>query len=222
MIYDQLAIYYDDFLDEELYQAYLHLIAHYKKAKTIIDLGTGTGQLAIKLAKLGYFVTGTDISEKMLENAYNNTVVEDVSIPLFIHDILDPLNKDYDIVLMTSDVINYLSKESDVLKAFKNISNVLEANSVFMFDFLKTDYLEQLDNYHESIDLEDQMVAWDVHKTEEAYQVLHTLQFKDIIEQHLQTTFPPKGYKDLLQQAGMRVVKKRILEERIVYVCKKE
>ncbi|MBN2604676.1 MAG: class I SAM-dependent methyltransferase [Bacilli bacterium] len=222
MIYDQLAMYYDDFLDEELYLSYLHLIAHYKKSGTVIDLGTGTAQLAIKLAKLGYFVTATDISEKMLENAYNNAVVEGVSIQFFIHDILEPLNKDYDIVLMSSDVINYLSEESQVLKAFKNISQVLENSSVFMFDFLKVDYLAQLDQYHESIELEDQMVEWNVKKTEISHQVMHTLEFENIVEQHLQTTFPPKVFRALLQEAGLRVVKKKMLEERIIFVCKKE
>ncbi|MBU1019791.1 MAG: class I SAM-dependent methyltransferase, partial [Firmicutes bacterium] len=187
-----------------------------------IDLGTGTAQLAIKLAKLGYFVTATDISEKMLENAFNNAITEDVSIQFFIHDILEPLNKDYDVVLMTSDVINYLTEESQVLKAFKNISHVLEQNSVFMFDFLKTEYIEQLDGYQESIDLEDQIVDWHVEKTEVPFQVLHTLTFEDVIEQHLQTTFPPKVFKELLLQAGLKVVKKKMLEERIIYVCKKE
>ena len=94
------------FLDEELYEHYLSLIKAYHNEGRVLDLGTGTGPLAIKLAKAGYYVTGTDVSVEMLEMAYNNMVEENVKINLFIHDILDTVNKDYDIITNSSDVIN--------------------------------------------------------------------------------------------------------------------
>lgn len=222
MIYDYLALYYDDFLDEELYDAYYHLISHYKKSGNIIDLGTGTAQLAIRLAQKDYFVTATDNSEKMLEIAYDNTVSANINIQFFLHDILDPLNQTYDIAIMSSDVINYLSTEAQVLKAFKNIQVALDSQSIFIFDFLKTEYITELDNYQETIDLEDETVDWQVHKTEVPFQVIHSLSFNGLVEEHLQTTYPSKVYKELLHQAGLRVVKKKILDERIIFVCKKE
>ena len=54
MIYEKLAAYYDQFIDEELYLEYVKLINKYYSEGNLLDLGCGTAQLAIKLAeKLG-------------------------------------------------------------------------------------------------------------------------------------------------------------------------
>ena len=96
MIYDKLSRYYDQFLDLELYEEYYKLIKKYAKKGNAIDLGTGTGILAIKLAKDEFFVTATDISTRMLETAFNNALLEEVAIKFYIHDIIDSLNQPYD------------------------------------------------------------------------------------------------------------------------------
>ena len=93
MIYDKLSKYYDQFLDLELYDEYYKLIKKHIKSGNVIDLGTGTGILAINLAKEDFFVTATDISTRMLETAYNNALLEKVDIRFYIHDILESLNK---------------------------------------------------------------------------------------------------------------------------------
>ena len=156
MIYDKLSQYYDQFLDLELYDEYYNLIKKYIKKGNVIDLGTGTGILAIRLAKEDFFVTATDISTRMLETAYNNALIEKVEMRFYIHDVLESLNKPYDLLIMSSDVINYMENESDVLKVFKNISEAMNKKSIFIFDFLRPEFLESLHNYTEDIDLGDE------------------------------------------------------------------
>lgn len=222
MIYDNLAQYYDQFLDSKLYKTYFKLIRKYVKKGNVIDLGTGTGVLSIELAKKDYFVTATDISERMLETAYNNAVVENVEIKFFIHDILEKLNQTYDVIIMSSDVINYLDNTSDIDKTFNNISEGMNLKSIFIFDFLKISYLNSLDNYVEEIDLGEEVINWKVKKTSVLNQVEHTLSLNNEIETHIQTTFPLKTYKELLKKQNLKVVKTKSIDERIILVCKRK
>ena len=41
----------------------------------ILELGCGTGRVSIELAKNGYFVTGLDLSESMLEIYKNKLII---------------------------------------------------------------------------------------------------------------------------------------------------
>lgn len=219
MIYDKLSKYYDQFLDLDLYDEYYKLIKKYIKKGRVLDLGTGTGILATKLAKENFFVTATDISTRMLEMAYNNALMENVDIKLYVHDILEPLNQPYDLIIMSSDVINYLDNETDVKKAFKHIRNAMDKNSIFIFDFLRVDYLESLSDYSEDIDLENTSIKWRITKTEVANQVKHTLIMNEDIETHIQTTYDLKKYKEFLNSENIKVLKTRTLDERIILVC---
>lgn len=220
MIYEKFALYYDQFLDHKLYDVYYNLITKYHKEGTVLDLGTGTAPLAIKLAKQNFFVTGTDTSEYMLEQAYNNAVLADVHINLFIHDILDPLPQDYDVVTMTSDVINYMKDETEMIKAFNNVKNAMNKDSIFVFDFLRISYLNKIDNYKEDILLEDELLEWNVVKTNLENQIKHTLKFGKTKEVHYQKTFTLKKFRDMLNSAGLEIKSKHKTDERIILLCK--
>ncbi|MBR0063815.1 MAG: class I SAM-dependent methyltransferase, partial [Oscillospiraceae bacterium] len=69
--YTATAALYDDFRGESpnMWAAYLdELFEKYaeKKPKTLLDLACGTGTVTAALCRLGYDVTGVDISEEML------------------------------------------------------------------------------------------------------------------------------------------------------------
>ena len=134
MIYGKFAHYYDMFIDDDLIKEYVSNIKQFKSDGTVLDMGTGTGPLAIDLAREGFHVTATDISSSMLEVAYNNSLQDDVRINFFIHDILDTVNKDYDVICICSDVINYLQNETEVQQAFHNVSLAMNSESIFIFD----------------------------------------------------------------------------------------
>ena len=53
--------------DIDLWREELDKLCERKKGLKCLDIGTGTGFLAIMLAELGHEVTGIDISEKMME-----------------------------------------------------------------------------------------------------------------------------------------------------------
>lgn len=222
MIYEKLASYYDMFVDENLLKEYIKLISFYKEEGSVLDLGTGTGNLAIALAKKDYFVTATDISTEMLEVAYNNAIVDDVKINFFIHDILDTVNIDYDIITMSTDVINYLKDETEVVKALTNVSLAMNTNSIFIFDALRPSYINKLSSHHEEILLVDELMIWDTTLTNIPNQIKHTVKFGNHIETHIQTTYNFKEFSRMLKESNLSLIKKVKLEERIIYVCRKE
>jgi ubiquinone biosynthesis O-methyltransferase len=62
-----------------------------EKGMKILDVGCGTGNFSIKLAKLGCSVIGIDISDNMLQIAQNKAEVENLDIQ-FLHMNLNDLN----------------------------------------------------------------------------------------------------------------------------------
>ena len=222
MIYQKLAIYYDLFIDESLIDLYIKEIKHHHQEGTVLDLGTGTAPLAIKLAKEDFHVTATDISTEMLEVAYNNTINEDVKVYFFIHDILDTVNKDYDIITMCTDVINYLPNEKDVLKALQNVHLAMNTDSVFLFDSIRPQYVDKVNGHKEDILVQADVLTWHVTKTNIKNQIKHTIKIGNHYETHLQQAYSVREMSALLKQAKLLPIKKIKLEERILYVCKKD
>ncbi|MCK5761268.1 MAG: class I SAM-dependent methyltransferase [Candidatus Izimaplasma sp.] len=220
MIYNKLAMYYDQFVDHNLNDIYHKLIKKSFNNGTVLDLGCGTGPLAIKLAKDGFYVTASDISEGMLERAFNNSLNADVKINFFVHNIIDPLNIDSDIITMSSDVINYLDEKAKVLMAFKNVREIMNHKSIFVFDFLKTEYLTNLAGYHEEINLDNSKLVWSVENTDKELQIKHKVTIDNISESHIQTTFTEKEYLELLEESNLKMVDREELDERVIFVCK--
>lgn len=219
MIYEKLAMYYDLFIDHDLYDIYTELITEYFLEGNVLDLGCGTGPLAIKLAKRGFVVNASDISKNMLERAYNNSIHENVKISFFVHDILNPLNIDSDVITMSSDVINYFDDSAQVSIVFKHISEIMRNTSILIFDFLKVKYLKNLIGYKEKIELDNSTIFWEVKKTEKINQVKHIVKIDDFVETHTQTTLPEEKYIELLNKSNLVVLKRINLEDRIVAVC---
>lgn len=66
-----------------------------------IDMGTGTGQFAVHLARLGFRVTGIDISERMIQQAREHADRCDLDIDFQLQDAENLLFKDstFDVVV---------------------------------------------------------------------------------------------------------------------------
>ena len=210
------------FVDEELNKQYLSIIKEQKYAGDVLDLGCGTGRLSVLLAENGYFVTATDLSTDMLDLGYHNALMADVRVNYFVHDILDTVNRDYDIIVMSSDVINYMNTIENVKKAFENVSLAMNSESVFVFDALRFDFVKKLDGHHEEILLPDNVFIWDVVTTNIEGQIKHTVKIGSETEIHHQRSLPIKEYNRLLEEVGLRVIKRVKNEDRFIMVCKKE
>ncbi len=107
--------------------------------ETVLDLGCGTGNHAIPLAKRGYKVTGVDQSSEMLAHAHQKLVTDRVPIinpPTFLQSDLRnlELNQQFDAVLMMFAVLGYQLTNDDVLTALNTVRRHLKPGGLFICD----------------------------------------------------------------------------------------
>lgn len=106
------------------------------QAKSVLELGSGTGTHAMNLVKRGYDITGVEISPDMLNIALTKLNNKPSSNPLFIEgDIRNiHLNRIYDAVLSLFHVISYQTTNEDVTAAFETTRKHLKPGGIFIFD----------------------------------------------------------------------------------------
>ncbi len=104
------------FETEELVSKVIQYAANFKNP-SIVDIGTGSGAIAITLKKkLTSSVTATDISKKALNVAKENALENNASINFKEGNLLEPLTEKYDIVVSNPPYIAYDEEIMDVVK----------------------------------------------------------------------------------------------------------
>jgi len=137
--------YYDLLYSDKNYQQEVNYIVdiiqkELPNAKTILDLGCGTGVHANLLAEKGYHVTGIDLSDKMisiannsLKNRYNKNKEK---LHFEVGDIRKiRKDKKFDVVISLFHVFSYLNSNNDVIEGMQTIKSHLKKNGICLFDF---------------------------------------------------------------------------------------
>ena len=106
------------FETEELVEKTIKYINKYFDKKVdILDLGTGSGCIAITLKKeLDCNVDAVDISPKALEIAKLNAKNNNVDITFYEGDMLNPINKIYDVIISNPPYIAYNEEIMEIVK----------------------------------------------------------------------------------------------------------
>ena len=235
MSYENFAYYYDSLMDPTFYDDYENFIIKHCEFEDVLELGCGTGEIAIRLSKRDKAVYATDLSDDMLEVARVKSMNENVTLMLKRVDMTDfSVNQGVDLILCLCDSINYVLDINDVLKTFHNVYQSLEDDGCFIFDIdslYKTDIL--LNDYLEEENDVDFSFYWKVDLIESGY-VHHTVKIEDkeendyVEEEHYQKTYHHTVYLDLLKKAGFHDIElysdfEEFNEkcERIIFVCYK-
>ena len=135
----EYAQYYNMLYKDKDYRGeveYIDLLIREKfpEAKTILDLGCGTGRHAQLLAEKNYTVFGVDVSEDMLSIA--KQLPSNPNLAFQHGDIRSlSLGRKYDIVVSLFHVMSYQSKNEDLINAFHTMYDHLNDCGVFLFDF---------------------------------------------------------------------------------------
>jgi ubiquinone/menaquinone biosynthesis C-methylase UbiE len=103
--------------------------------KKIIDLGCGTGNHAIRLSKLGYEVTGVDISPTMLKIAKEKDKKARVKfIQGDMKNIEKVILKKFDAAICLGQAFSSLVTNKEIRIFFKELNKVLKRNGLFIFN----------------------------------------------------------------------------------------
>ena len=107
------------------------------KAKMVLDICCGTGEHAIRMARLGYEVTGVDQSQDMLDIAATKATTSGLSIDFICKDIFKlEINEKFEVAYCLGYTFLYMTTNSDVRRFFKTIRNALMPGGLFLVDFI--------------------------------------------------------------------------------------
>lgn len=216
MSYNRFASVYDSLMKDAPYDEWTAMLCLEAQAGRLLDIGCGTGELAVRFVQEGFDVTGIDLSDDMLAIAREKADEQKLSIPLYQQDMreLDGIGL-FQTAVIFCDSLNYLETEDDVKKTFQSVYNHLEKDGLFLFDVHSTHKINHVFQSQTFADAgEDISFIWNAFPGEAANSVEHELTFfvraengvyERFDELHQQRTFPPDMYKKWLDEAGFTI-----------------
>ena len=221
LLYDKkLASHYDDFTLSGYYD-YSKEVEVIKnivgKRRTLLELGSGTGNLIIPLAKSGFDVTGIDNSPVMIKILKQKQQKESITFPNFKADQRKlSLGRKFEVIVASGGLIWFVTLKNklylsmygslykDVEKTFENVSNHLEKGGLFLVNIqhhgqtfnLK---LKSGGDYHFEIEFKTPSKIVKTHYLEKNGKII----FKRAFPQRL---FPEEVVRDTAKKFGFKIL----------------
>lgn len=222
MTYQSFSQVYDVLMEHAPYNKWVDFTEdiiekHPTQINNILDLGCGTGEIALRLVKKGYAITGIDLSADMLSQAAAKSTKEQLDIT-WIHQDMRRLEgfTNLDLCISYCDVMNYLIDKRDIKMAFQKVHESLRENGLFIFDVHSYHYVQNELTEQTFADVTDDLTyIWECESGDEAGEMYHYLTFfqqKETLysrfdEVHHQKTYPIEVYETLLEQVGFHDIK---------------
>ena len=249
--YQQFASVYDRLMEEMPYAEWMHFARHcfaqFRMPHSIVDLGCGTGNISIPLAKSGFEVFGIDLSADMLAIARNKwddppARGQGGSIRWLQQDMRDwELPDPVDAVISFCDCLNYLSAEADVVRTFRRTHAGLAPGGLFLFDVHAPRTLTQYAEDQPFVyDEKDVAYLWASEYDAAKRSIRHDITFfvrdaatglyRRFEESHTQRAYDPHWLAEQLEAAGFELLHRCAdfeweppteASERLFYVARK-
>jgi len=134
--YSALARWYDVLGDTVDYEGWADkLTSLFPEGASLLDIGCGTGNMTLPLARRGYDMIGVDLSCDMLAVAREKAMEAGLDI-LFLQQNMTCLDLygTVDGVICALDGINYLLSEDELYACFSSVYKFLNPDGRFVFD----------------------------------------------------------------------------------------
>ncbi|MBR3743203.1 MAG: methyltransferase domain-containing protein [Clostridia bacterium] len=148
-MYTAFARVYDELMNTVDYDAWAARYAALMTACGVpekgkcVECACGTGNLTLRLKKLGYQITGADLSEDMLAAAMEKARSAGMMIPFVKQDMCAlSVPRRVDCVLATCDGVNYLTAPDRVRAFFAAAFSALRPGGALVFDVSTPDKLK--------------------------------------------------------------------------------
>lgn len=220
MQYGAFAQRYDSMMHDVDYPAWIRYLDGLLKehgAASVLDCACGTGLITIGLAKLGYRMTGSDLSEEMLMQARTNALSKGLRQLPFVCQNMTALSvhRAMDAVNCSCDGVNYLTSLTEVSEFFASAYRCLKPNGLLLFDISsyaklsdtvgdhvftesREDYHYTWQNYFDpTTDLVEMNLTWFVREGE---------LYRRYDEQHIQRAHRVEELVAALQKTGFTVL----------------
>jgi 2-polyprenyl-3-methyl-5-hydroxy-6-metoxy-1,4-benzoquinol methylase len=221
MNYGEFAYIYDELMKDVPYHLWIEWVkkksSRFQHPIKIMDLACGTGELSVRLSRLGYEVTGVDLSADMLTVAKAKADEENANIAFFQQNMTELEGfPPFDMIICCCDSLNYLSTEQEVKQTFFKVFQHLKNGGMFLFDVHSIFKISQIFMNQTFVSNEEEIsYIWNCFPGEESNSVIHDLTFfvKDdrkhcyhrFDELHVQRTFSIQQYSQWLEEAGFMI-----------------
>ena len=133
------ARFYDKIWGKRDYDADVKFLADFFRkyhCRSVIDIGCGTGNHALRLSKMDYQVTGVDVSSTMLEIAKAKD--KEAKIKFIKGDMkklekVVPKGQRFDAAICLGQVFSHLMTNKDVQALLNELHKILKQNGLFVF-----------------------------------------------------------------------------------------
>ena len=133
--YDRIARLYDPWSASVVEDVAFYLERARRSGGPVVELGVGTGRIAIPVAADGIQVIGVDSSEGMLAVARERAELAGVELDLRLGDLRDPpVEGPVPLVLAPFRSLLHMETEPDRLAAVRAVHRLLEPSGRFVFD----------------------------------------------------------------------------------------
>ena len=218
------------------YMQLLHLTPKDKAA----EMGCGTGEISIRLAKAGIPLLATDLSPEMIAIAQDKARKNGAQLQFAVQDMTRfAVPRRVHAVLCACDGVNYLTDLKQVKACFARVFEALRPGGRFAFDISAPAKLERMAGQMYGEDREDVTYLWMNEKNTEKHTLEMDLAFfvkqenglyKRFSERHVQRIHTPEellsllaetGFTDLHAYSGMTLEPCNAQDERIHFTAVK-
>jgi SAM-dependent methyltransferase len=133
--YDQIARIYDPWSRTVVEDVRFYVEEARRTGGPVVELGVGTGRIAVPIAVEGIPVIGVDSSPGMLEVARERAELAGAQVDLRLGDLRDPpLEGRYPLVIIPFRALLHMETDEDRRAALRAVAGLLEPAARFVFD----------------------------------------------------------------------------------------
>ena len=190
--------------DEEA-QGFMDNITHYLNMPengTILDLACGKGRHSIYLNKLGYNVTGVDLSENSIAIANESS---NETLQFKTHDMREPMHETFDAVFNLFTSFGYFDTHEDNIKTLKAIKESINEYGFGVIDFFNADFI--IENLVAEEIKEIDGITFNIKRFVENKKIIKEIRFEDKGESFFFTekvsAFTLADFEAMMEEAGI-------------------
>lgn len=123
----------------------IHKILKLPLPARVLDLCCGNGRISLQLARLGYDVTGLDLSTTLLQSARYKAQQSNLNIKWIQRDMRDiKLSNAFDAIINISTSFGYFAKEEDDIRTLYSAAKALQTKGKLILDLENIHFLSNM------------------------------------------------------------------------------